>query len=136
MKIRFLTLICVLNTLPLASASAITAEVARKCEALSDKVYPPRVIGNPAAGSMMATARKTLPSASFARQIELWALQPTTPPRITGIGCGVKGCLIKFQFVEIFHLLAGCLPILPKDRIATNKKVQFSTEKAAQCILR
>lgn len=29
---------------------AITAEVARKCSALTAKAYPPRVAGNPAAG--------------------------------------------------------------------------------------
>jgi hypothetical protein len=33
------------------SASAVTVEVARKCAALTAKAYPPRVIGNPAAGS-------------------------------------------------------------------------------------
>jgi hypothetical protein len=33
------------------SASAITAEVAKKCNALTAKAFPPRVVGNPAAGS-------------------------------------------------------------------------------------
>jgi hypothetical protein len=33
------------------NASAVTAELARKCAALTAKAYPPRVIGNPAAGS-------------------------------------------------------------------------------------
>jgi hypothetical protein len=32
-------------------ASAITVEVAKKCEALTAKAFPPRVPGNPAAGS-------------------------------------------------------------------------------------
>ena len=32
-------------------AVAITAELAKKCEALTAKAFPPRVIGNPAAGS-------------------------------------------------------------------------------------
>ena len=32
-------------------ASAITAELAKKCEALTVKAFPPRVIGNPAGGS-------------------------------------------------------------------------------------
>src|SRR5258708_1547121 len=36
-------------------ASAITVEVARKCAALTAKAYPPRVIGNPAAGSAKGT---------------------------------------------------------------------------------
>ena len=33
------------------SASAITLEVARKCDALIAKEFPPREVGNPAAGS-------------------------------------------------------------------------------------
>lgn len=36
-------------------ASAVTVEVARKCAALTAKAYPPRVIGNPAAGSATGT---------------------------------------------------------------------------------
>ncbi len=36
-------------------ASAETVEVARKCDALTAKAYPPRVIGNPAAGSAYGT---------------------------------------------------------------------------------
>jgi hypothetical protein len=39
------------------SASATTAEVARKCAALTAKAFPPRVIGNPAAGSTKGTGR-------------------------------------------------------------------------------
>jgi hypothetical protein len=34
-----------------ASAQAISAEVARKCKILRAKQFPPRQIGNPAAGS-------------------------------------------------------------------------------------
>ena len=34
-----------------ASASAITVEVAKTCNALINKQFPPRQIGNPAAGS-------------------------------------------------------------------------------------
>lgn len=33
------------------NASAVTVDVAKKCNALVAKAYPPRVIGNPAAGS-------------------------------------------------------------------------------------
>jgi hypothetical protein len=29
----------------------VTAEVAKKCSALTAKIFPPRVIGNPGAGS-------------------------------------------------------------------------------------
>lgn len=32
------------------SASAVTLEVAKKCNALVDQAFPPLVIGNPAAG--------------------------------------------------------------------------------------
>ncbi len=35
----------------MTSASAITVEVARKCDALVAKAFPPREVGNPAAGS-------------------------------------------------------------------------------------
>ncbi len=34
-----------------SGASAITVEVARKCHALTAKAFPPRIPGNPAAGS-------------------------------------------------------------------------------------
>ncbi|WP_245427895.1 hypothetical protein [Bradyrhizobium sp. MOS003] len=40
-----------------ATASAITAEVARACDAAVAKAYPPRQIGNPAAGSAKGTAK-------------------------------------------------------------------------------
>jgi hypothetical protein len=33
------------------NASAITVEVAKKCNALTAKAFPPREVGNPAAGS-------------------------------------------------------------------------------------
>jgi hypothetical protein len=42
-------LVCIAIAPP--SASAITAEVAKKCNALTAKAFPPRVVGNPAAGS-------------------------------------------------------------------------------------
>ena len=32
-------------------ASAVTVEVARKCQAFTSKAFPPRELGNPAAGS-------------------------------------------------------------------------------------
>jgi hypothetical protein len=37
------------------SAMAISVEVAKKCDALTAKAFPPRVIGNPAAGSAKGT---------------------------------------------------------------------------------
>jgi hypothetical protein len=36
-------------------ASAVTVEIAKKCEALTTVAYPPRVPGNPAAGSDKGT---------------------------------------------------------------------------------
>jgi hypothetical protein len=38
-------------------ASALTAEVARKCDAMVAKAFPPRVPGNPAAGSAKGSGR-------------------------------------------------------------------------------
>ena len=37
------------------SSAAVTAEVARKCQALKQRAFPPREIGNPAAGSDKGT---------------------------------------------------------------------------------
>jgi hypothetical protein len=39
------------------SASAITLEVAKKCEAMTAKAFPPRILGNPAAGSANGKAQ-------------------------------------------------------------------------------
>lgn len=39
------------------TASAITVEVARACEAAVAKAFPPRQIGNPAAGSTKGTGK-------------------------------------------------------------------------------
>jgi hypothetical protein len=38
-------------------ASAITVELAKKCDALTTKAFPPRVIGNPAAGSAKGSGK-------------------------------------------------------------------------------
>jgi hypothetical protein len=38
-----------------SSASAVTVEVAKKCEALMTRAFPPRIPGNPAAGSDKGT---------------------------------------------------------------------------------
>jgi hypothetical protein len=37
------------------SAGAVSVEVAKKCDVLTAKAFPPRVIGNPAAGSAKGT---------------------------------------------------------------------------------
>jgi hypothetical protein len=43
---------------PMATrVSAVTAEVAKKCEVLTAKAFPPRVVGNPAAGSAKGSAQ-------------------------------------------------------------------------------
>ena len=46
-----IALICIAVGSMTTSASAITADLARKCSALTAKAYPPREPGNPAAGS-------------------------------------------------------------------------------------
>jgi len=43
-------MICV-SYLTTGPSAAVTAEVARKCQALKQQAFPPREIGNPAAGS-------------------------------------------------------------------------------------
>jgi hypothetical protein len=47
--------ICVVLVLGATDAYAVTAEVAKKCNALLTKKFPPRVVGNPAAGSAQGT---------------------------------------------------------------------------------
>jgi hypothetical protein len=56
--LRFgVALICVsLGSIP-DRASAVTVSVARACKALTDKAYPPREPGNPAAGSLKGGGR-------------------------------------------------------------------------------
>ena len=56
-KCAFAVLICItLGSTP-NRAMAVTVEVAKKCIALTDAAYPPRVLGNPAAGSAKGTGR-------------------------------------------------------------------------------
>jgi hypothetical protein len=47
----FLALICIVLGSTSKPATAVTVEVARTCKALTDRAYPPREPGNPAAGS-------------------------------------------------------------------------------------
>jgi hypothetical protein len=60
-RVRFgsvlLALVCMGPRLIPDSAQAITAEVARKCNALTAKQFPPREPGNPAAGSTKGSGR-------------------------------------------------------------------------------
>jgi hypothetical protein len=54
---RGTVLVCIAVGSMTVSASAITVEVAKKCDALTMKAFPPRVPGNPAAGSAKGTGR-------------------------------------------------------------------------------
>jgi hypothetical protein len=49
--------VSVLHALTPRSTLAITAEVAKKCSALTEKAFPLRVPGNPAAGRTNGTAQ-------------------------------------------------------------------------------
>jgi hypothetical protein len=49
-------LVCIAVGISANGASAVTAEVAKKCDALTANAYPPAVPGNPAAGSTKGTA--------------------------------------------------------------------------------
>jgi len=48
-------LLCIGVGLMTGSASAVTAEVAKKCEVLTARAFPPREPGNPAVGSAKGT---------------------------------------------------------------------------------
>jgi hypothetical protein len=50
-------LICIAVGTMTSSASAVTVDVAKKCAALVQHAYPPREIGNPAAGSAKGTGQ-------------------------------------------------------------------------------
>jgi hypothetical protein len=51
----FAGLICISVASATNNASAVTAEVAKKCSVLAANEFPPRVIGNPAAGRARGT---------------------------------------------------------------------------------
>ena len=53
----FVGLVCIAVGCMNGRASAVTAEVARKCAALTVKAYPPQVPGNPAAGLAKGTVQ-------------------------------------------------------------------------------
>lgn len=46
-----------MTTLASQPAAAITAELAKKCEAIVSAAFPPRQIGNPAAGSAKGNSK-------------------------------------------------------------------------------
>jgi hypothetical protein len=49
-------LVTVMSLMPV-TASAISVEVAKKCNVLLEKQFPPRVVGNPAAGSAKGSGK-------------------------------------------------------------------------------
>ena len=51
----FVGLVFLTFVLLTGNAGAVSVEVAKKCDALTAKAFPPRVIGNPAAGSAKGT---------------------------------------------------------------------------------
>jgi hypothetical protein len=53
----FAGLMCVAVASTPHGASAVTVEVAKRCSALTAKAFPPRVIGNPGAGSAKGSGR-------------------------------------------------------------------------------
>jgi hypothetical protein len=56
---------------PMAGVSAVTVEVAKTCQILTEKAFPPRQIGNPAAGSAKGTAKDNgLISANVSRTVK------------------------------------------------------------------
>jgi len=57
LRTALVALVFVSQSLTAQSALAITVEVAKKCDALTYKAYPPRVPGNPAAGLLNGTSQ-------------------------------------------------------------------------------
>jgi hypothetical protein len=50
-------LLCIAVGLTADAAAAPSAELAKKCAVLTQKAFPPRVVGNPAAGSFGGSGR-------------------------------------------------------------------------------
>jgi hypothetical protein len=53
-------LLCIIVGSMTDSAAAVTASIAKKCNALTARAFPPREIGNPAAGSAKGTGQAEL----------------------------------------------------------------------------
>jgi hypothetical protein len=47
----FVALVCINHVSMTKTALAISAELAKTCQALTAKAFPPRIVGNPASGS-------------------------------------------------------------------------------------
>lgn len=52
-----IALLCIIVGPMTDKASAVTVEVAKKCNALTAQAFPPREVGNPAAGSAKGTGK-------------------------------------------------------------------------------
>src|SRR5262249_41629097 len=50
-------LVCINHLSMTKTASAISAELAKTCQALTAKAFPPRTVGNPASGSAKGSGR-------------------------------------------------------------------------------
>jgi hypothetical protein len=50
-------LVCIDHISMTKTASAISAELAKTCQALTAKAFPPRIVGNPASGSAKGSGR-------------------------------------------------------------------------------
>jgi hypothetical protein len=75
-------LICLAANLITTSAAAITVEVAKKCNELTAKAYPPRVVGKPAAGSAKKETRKRseIISVNAWRMVASWTTTRMSQP--------------------------------------------------------
>ena len=108
-------LICVAVAAMTGSASAVTAEVAKRCNALTAKAYPPRQAGNPAAGSAKGTAQSRGPiSANAWRTGETWMITPARKRSEQNIGpmrvgARFQGGMKKYHFHRELEAGAGRL---------------------------
>jgi len=57
---RIVLISVALGSTTISASSAVSVEVAKKCAALAAETYPPREIGNPAAGFLNGSARDKL----------------------------------------------------------------------------
>ena len=56
-RVALAVLVCIVAGPMTNGAAAISTEVAKKCNVLAAKAFPPRVTGNPAAGSAKGTGQ-------------------------------------------------------------------------------
>jgi hypothetical protein len=57
-KVAFVGFVFVASATMAETAFAVSVEVAKKCDALTAQAFPPRVVGNPAAGSAKGSGRE------------------------------------------------------------------------------